>query len=449
MIMSIEQNNILNDNNNRQLAEPHKLYEVQLQNAWNAITPGSTFITPTKQTLKILSPGTWNFEAGPDFKNAQIKLDDKILTGPIEIHTRTSDWYAHGHQYDPAYQQVILHVTAINDLEQEKLSPLPPLFIINPHQNDLTNVEIEKLRPGKCAAFFSGLETTQITAILKAAGIERFKQKSNTIMRRMITDGAEATCLQMIFEAVGYKNNRQTFTELFQRFNQYDADLRRQFTAAILWGESGLLPATSTGQFTPEMSKFIEQCWTDWWQIRISSRPGINWQRTGRPVNSPERRIAAIVTFIQQYGETPLAKFTTTMQQTPIKIAHLLKTLTFHHSLWDNYSDFTNKRSKPAAVLGRNSALELLVNVLLPAMNAQEEIDQRVTGTALNIWCALPSTQHNQITRDATARWFPQHRNAAAVMNGTAARQGIIHLSKEFCEKCYGACDACLLYNST
>lgn len=447
--MNIEQHNIIADNNNRQLAETRKIYEVQLQNAWNAITPGRTFVTPTKQILKVLSPGTWNFEAGPDFKNAQIKLDDKILTGPIEIHTRTSDWYAHGHQHDPAYQQVILHVTAINDLSQEKLSLLPPLFMINPDNKDMANVEVEKLRPGKCATFFSGLETAQITAILKAAGIERFKQKSSAILRRMIADGAETTCLQMIFEAVGYKNNRQTFTELFKRFNEYDADLRQQFTAAILWGESGLLPETTTGKFTPEMSKFLEQRWKEWWQIRISARPGIAWQRTGRPVNSPERRIAAIVAFIQQYGETPLTKFATTMQQSSIKIEHLLKTIIFHDALWDNYSNFTGKRSKPAAVLGRNSALELLVNVLLPAMDALEKINQQLTGTALELWCALPSTQHNQITRDATARWFPQHRNAAAVMNGTAARQGIIHLSKEFCEKCSGACDACLLYNST
>ena len=137
------------------------------------------------------------------------------------------------------------------------------------------------------------------------------------------------------------------------------------------------------------------------------------------------------------------------MNQTPIKVEHLLKTITFHDSLWDNYSGFTGKRSKPAAVLGRNSALELLVNVLLPAMDAMEKIDHQSTGAALDLWSALPSTQHNQVTRDATARWFPQHRNAAAVMNGTAARQGIIHLSREFCEKCYGACDACLLYNST
>ena len=426
-----------------------KLYEVQLQNSWNTITLGRTFTTPAKQSLKILSPGTWNFEAGPDFKNAKIKLDNRIVTGSVEIHTRTSDWYAHGHQHDPAYQQVILHVTAINDLSQDKLSLLPPLFVINPKDTDITNVEAEKLRPGKCAAFFSELETEQIIAFLKSAGIERFKQKSNVIMRRMIADGAEATCLQMIFEAVGYKNNRQTFTELFQRFSEYDADLRQQFPAAILWGESGLLPKTTTGHFTQEMSSFIEQRWKEWWQIRISARPGISWQRTGRPVNSPERRIAAIIAFIQQYGETPLSKFSTTLNENPLRIENLLKTITFHDRLWDNYSSFTGQRSKSAAVLGRNSALELVVNVLLPAQAAWEKINHKPTGKALEIWSSLPSTQHNRITRDAAARWFPLHRNAAAVMNGTAARQGIIHLSKEFCEKCSGACDACLLYNST
>lgn len=447
--MVIAQKNQQSADNTRQMPEAVKLYEIQLQNAWNAIEPGNTFITPAKQLLKVLSPGIWNFEAGPDFKNAKIKLDDKIITGPVEIHTRTSDWFTHNHHKDPAYQQVILHVTAINDLSPQKLSTLPPMLIINPDDKNIKNVELDKLRPGKCAAFFSGLETKQITALFEAAGIERFKNKSHAIMRRMIADGAETTCLQMICEAVGYKNNRQSFIELFQRFREYDTDLRKQFTATILWGESGLLPETTSGEYSLAMSAFIEKCWLEWWKIRISSRPGIAWQRTGRPVNSPERRIAALAAFIQHFGETPLAKFATALDKTPLKIEHLLKTVTFHDPLWDNYSSFTGKRSKPAAVLGRNSALELLVNVLLPAMDAMNKIDGKQNATALNIWCALPSTQHNQITRDAAARWFPQRRNAAAVMQGTAARQGIIHLSRTYCEKCCGACDACLLYNST
>ncbi len=44
-------------------------------------------------------------------------MDDIIWAGNVEIHVRSSDWYAHGHHQDPAYCNVILHVVLFNDIE--------------------------------------------------------------------------------------------------------------------------------------------------------------------------------------------------------------------------------------------------------------------------------------------------------------------------------------------
>ncbi len=60
--------------------------------------------------LEIHNPGIQNFDSGPDFTNAKIKIGDTLWAGNVEIHVKASDWYAHKHQNDKAYNNVILHV---------------------------------------------------------------------------------------------------------------------------------------------------------------------------------------------------------------------------------------------------------------------------------------------------------------------------------------------------
>ncbi len=38
-----------------------------------------------------------------------------VWAGNVEIHTRSSHFYHHGHHNDPAFNNVIFHVVAVND----------------------------------------------------------------------------------------------------------------------------------------------------------------------------------------------------------------------------------------------------------------------------------------------------------------------------------------------
>lgn len=65
--------------------------------------------TTDGRDVELLDPGLHNHEAGPDFFNAKVKIGGTLWVGNVEIHHRSSDWFAHGHNRDRAYDNVVLH----------------------------------------------------------------------------------------------------------------------------------------------------------------------------------------------------------------------------------------------------------------------------------------------------------------------------------------------------
>src|SRR5690349_12038526 len=65
--------------------------------------------TADGRQMKVLHPGFWNHEAGPDFKSAIIQFDYcPPSEGDIEIDVSAQFWRGHGHEGNPAYDKVIL-----------------------------------------------------------------------------------------------------------------------------------------------------------------------------------------------------------------------------------------------------------------------------------------------------------------------------------------------------
>ena len=81
------------------------------------IFPLTTLWTTDGQALEIIDVGLQNTDAGPDFFNAKVKIDDVLWIGNVEIHDRTSDWFLHGHDKDLCYDSVILHIAETVDVK--------------------------------------------------------------------------------------------------------------------------------------------------------------------------------------------------------------------------------------------------------------------------------------------------------------------------------------------
>ncbi len=63
----------------------------------------------------MYNPGIHNFDSGPDFQNARLKIGDTTWAGNVEVHLSSSDWNKHGHMQDDAYNNIILHVVYKDD----------------------------------------------------------------------------------------------------------------------------------------------------------------------------------------------------------------------------------------------------------------------------------------------------------------------------------------------
>ena len=92
--------------------------EQLLHYVWkHRILPLGTLCTTSGQEVEVIDPGLHNHDAGPDFFNAKVRIGGQVWVGNVEIHLRSSDWQRHGHQLDPAYNNVILHVAEVVDAE--------------------------------------------------------------------------------------------------------------------------------------------------------------------------------------------------------------------------------------------------------------------------------------------------------------------------------------------
>lgn len=211
-----------------------------------------SFSTANDQTLHIRSTGSQNGDSGPDFFNAQIELDDQLWAGNVEIHIKSSDWYAHGHENDPAYDNVILHVVWEHDVEVYGKDGNPiPTFEIKKHVAAGILEQYYKLFSKErkwinCENDFATVDDFVVGNWLERLYIERLQQKQNILLKELAASNNhwEALLYRMLCKNFGLKVNGKSFYSIAQSVDfsivkkcAHD----RQNLEALLMGQAGLL----------------------------------------------------------------------------------------------------------------------------------------------------------------------------------------------------------------
>ena len=72
--------------------------ELELQARWFAGDFGREFVSTNGDQIEIVQFGVWNREAGPDFRDAAIRINgSEPIHGSIEIDLLDRSWESHGH----------------------------------------------------------------------------------------------------------------------------------------------------------------------------------------------------------------------------------------------------------------------------------------------------------------------------------------------------------------
>lgn len=172
--------------------------------------------TDSGQPLEIIDPGIYNSDAGPDFLNAKVKIGHTVWVGNIELHIKSEDWYVHGHDKNPAYDTVVLHVSlgGVRQVVNSKGETIPQLFIDIPEylQERYKNLKVSKeLAP--CRSVIPKIKPLVYRSWMERLLIERFEDRSLRIQRYFISSqyNWNAVFFIALSRAFGFGKNSDVF----------------------------------------------------------------------------------------------------------------------------------------------------------------------------------------------------------------------------------------------
>lgn len=208
--------------------------------------------TTQHEVLELISVGHHNHNSGPDFFNAKLKIGEQLWAGNVEIHIKSSDWFAHRHEQDPAYDNVILHVVYEHDTDifRKDNSTIPTLELKEViHPNVFQNYQKLFTNSTKwinCESDFAQTEDFILDHWLERLYVERLERKSKIIedLLKASKHDWEAVLFKMLTKNFGLKVNAEAFFSL-ATMTDYSAVRKSQSNLlsleALFFGQAGLL----------------------------------------------------------------------------------------------------------------------------------------------------------------------------------------------------------------
>ncbi|MBP5511216.1 MAG: DUF2851 family protein [Kiritimatiellae bacterium] len=447
--------------------EPHAAYgfpwtERHLQCVWfdERYRPRQ-FPLPGGETVEVLAPGEWNLEAGPDFLNATLRINPggRRLRGDIEVHVRPSDWDAHGHASDPAYAQVVAHVTWFATPHPRTLAanvlalPLGGQLASRPDFS-LDDIDLKAYphailpeTPPPCEVFLKD-NPKRALSLLAAAGQYRIRLKAARLAQRLRATGdREQVFYEETMTALGYKYNQAPFRALAKQLPfQNIRALKPEEALARLLGCARLLPQPDAAP-DEEGRRFLRDLWDIWWKNSCETLPPeLEWRTSNlRPQNFPARRLAAAARLFT--GTPSLLAALDAHDGEPGQRWHSLCLDSFaERCRWPFFNQRLAFSSAPDprrenALLGTGRAAAMVTNILLPLTVAEN----RLAPHALD---HIPPEDLSAPMRLTALHLFGRDHNPSLYASDGLYLQGLLQIYLDFCLNAKPGCEDCGLRNA-
>lgn len=406
--------------------------EAFLHYIWKYKMLRGSLVTTTGLPVLVQKVGEHNHDAGPDFLDTRVTIDGLQWAGNVEVHVKSSDWNLHRHQTDPAYNNVILHVVYIHDMDVllENGKSVPTIEI-----KDFIPTEVWKgyaalMQPAlpieiPCMLRISEVPKIHLDVAIERLTVERLERKA-TDVRRLLQDSKgdwETCCYWMLVRYFGGKTNAFAFEMLAKQTPQYYLGKIKDFPfriEALLMGQAGLLGGEFKDEFPRSLQKEYRYLAASY---QLTPMEGHLWKFFRlRPSNFPTIRISQLANLVSK-SEHLFSKLLDTTSAVDLYKLFDLRASDY----WQNHYRFDQESERITKNVGKTFVETLLINSWIPLLfeYGVQHGDESRKDQALNLLQQI-NPEKNHITK----MWASMGIEAA----DAGQSQAQIQLYNEYCK---------------
>ncbi|MCY3912040.1 MAG: DUF2851 family protein [Chloroflexi bacterium] len=434
--------------------------EAELVAAWlrQAVRRGP-WRDSTGRTIAVIYPGRWTGLPGPDLRDAIVSIDD----GParrldLEVHLAAADWRRHGHDRDPAYAAVGLHL--VWELGAHPPAAGPPAIALGPALARAggpvaADPSAREVLPCQRSGGADAASRRETVDAIERQGLRRHAERTAVLESNIAALGPDQALHLAILRALGYRPNAEAFevlggcvtSDLSETLAANGAAAGLAVLEAVLMGAGGLLPVQRRGPPVDGYARTLQRIWQSYG--RLTCLHAADWTlQSVRPANRPTRRIAAAARLLSRAPdpgrslvETVLAEVRRAAEASdPQRLQARFHVAEPPDAYWARHFDFGKPTRRPApALVGAGRAREILVNAVLPFGAAMGHTlgDSDLPRASVAILAALPGGMWNQDSRYMVQTLGLERRG----LGGATAQQGLLRLHRRWCrDKRCGVC---------
>ena len=406
--------------------------EMLYQYLWKYRLLNDRLTTVDGRQVEVIYPGRLNSDAGPDFSGARLRIAGQEWCGNVEIHVKASDWFAHHHDRDAAYGNVILHVVGVNDMQipdglggviPQVVATFPDSFV------DMYARLAEKISAVACEEWLKRIHPLVVTDWIESLAVERMQRKSQRILDllTLVNNDWQRTCFITLARSLGFSLNSEPLEMLARSIPlnvlaHHSDDLMQ--IEALLFGQAGMLD-TSLHIFDEYYQRLCREYFflARKYGLRPMRSDVWKYART-RPQNFPTRRIALLARALLG-GFSLFSKIidrSCDADSAPDLFSWRLD------GYWTDHLDFDRPGTKLAATLSESNVRLLMINFVAPMIYAHGAYhgDYDMAERGLDIWGELDA-ENNKIMR--------QWQSAGIRCVSAIDSQALLHLRLEYCDR--------------
>lgn len=344
-------------------------------------------LTVDGKAIQVEKTGFRNYDAGPDFFDARLRIDGTLWAGNVEMHLRSSDWNKHKHYEDKAYNNTILHIVFIHDCEvlTEDGRQLPCLALkdyIAPSFLNYYQSFIGSQKAIACQDHLKDIDSFVWIHWLNTLAVERLSSKTEGVMTMLANckNDWHTALLSYVATYLGGKTNQLAF-QILLRSIPSTVIIKHQHsllqTEALLFGQAGLLEADIDEPYHKSLNaeyQFLKA------KYKLVSMPPHMWKYLRmRPSSFPDVRIAQLAQLLH-HSEHLFARVLSAKDIERLKCLFDVTATAY----WDIHYRFGKESSKRISKrIGKNTQHSIIINAVIPFLfvygdqQQKEELKQR------------------------------------------------------------------------